>query len=222
VACAEWPSCHKNSLVRRKGCGCLNSHLCSKAQTNGKTVVTRKIKHLQKCFSVLFYTEQPLKCLQMFYSKTFAKMLQNTFANVLACWTHVKDRRWLHLYNKRRYVCIYVPYGRPNGWADRDQTWHTHSWECPPRECFCQGQCQGHSCMRAGVTITKHPESDTRRMLLKLHPEDGGGDTWRNSIRMTDNYSSSNEARRRRRRAASAAGASRTPSGGGVTTASVK
>jgi len=36
----------------------------------------------------------------------------------------------LYLYNKRRYVClfvclsvcIYVPYGRPNGWADRDQT----------------------------------------------------------------------------------------------------
>ena len=35
-----------------------------------------------------------------------------------------------YLYNKRRYdclsvclsVCIYVPYGRPNGWADRDQT----------------------------------------------------------------------------------------------------
>ena len=27
VACAEWPSCHRNSLVRMKGCGCLNSHL---------------------------------------------------------------------------------------------------------------------------------------------------------------------------------------------------
>jgi len=32
VACAEWPSCHKNSLVRRKGCGCLNSHLCIKGK----------------------------------------------------------------------------------------------------------------------------------------------------------------------------------------------
>ena len=31
-----------------------------------------------------------------------------------------------YLYNKRRYVClsvmIYVPYGQPNDWADRDQT----------------------------------------------------------------------------------------------------
>jgi len=33
----------------------------------------------------------------MFYAKTFAKMLQNIFANVLACWTHVEDRRWLHV-----------------------------------------------------------------------------------------------------------------------------
>ena len=24
-------------------------------------------------------------------------------------------------------VCIYVPYGRPNGWADRDQTWHSRT-----------------------------------------------------------------------------------------------
>jgi len=27
VACAEWPSCHRNSLVLINGCGCLNSHL---------------------------------------------------------------------------------------------------------------------------------------------------------------------------------------------------
>ena len=27
-----------------------------------------------------------------------------------------------YLYNKRRYVCLFVPYGRPNGWADRDET----------------------------------------------------------------------------------------------------
>ena len=52
------------------------------------------------------------------------------------------------------FVCIYVPYGRPNGWADRHQTWHTHS--CPPRECFCLGQCQGHSCVRAGVTEVRN------------------------------------------------------------------
>jgi len=41
----------------------------------------------------------------MFYKRFYAKdvcinvveHLQNTFANVLACWTHVKDRRWLHV-----------------------------------------------------------------------------------------------------------------------------
>jgi len=47
-------------------------------------------------------------------------------------------------------VCLFVPYGRPNGWANRDETWHTHS--CPPRECFWQDQCQGHSRMPARVT----------------------------------------------------------------------
>jgi len=85
-------------------------------------------------------------------------------------------------------ACIYVPYGRPNGWADRDQTWHTHS--CPPRECFCQGQCQGHSCMRVGVTELRNTRSAARkrqlantaqttsggwgrRTLTKLRPDDG-------------------------------------------------
>jgi len=27
-----------------------------------------------------------------------------------------------HLYNKRQYVCLFVPYSRPNSWADRDET----------------------------------------------------------------------------------------------------
>ena len=30
--------------------------------------------------------------------------------------------RRVNLYNKSGYVCLFVPYGRPNGWADRDQT----------------------------------------------------------------------------------------------------
>jgi len=110
------------------------------------------------------------------------------------------------------FVClsVSVPYGRPNGWADRDQTWHTHS--CPPRECFCQGQCQGHSCMRASDRITKHLER-----CAKATP----GERLRNSVRTTGNYSLSNEARRCRRRAASAwRESSRTPSGGRVITAS--
>ena len=61
-------------------------------------------------------------------------------------------------------VCIYVPYGLPNGWADRDQTWHTHS--CPPRECFCQGQCQGHSRMRAGLTEVRNTRNAARKRHL--------------------------------------------------------
>jgi len=71
------------------------------------------------------------------------------------------------------FVCLFVSYGRPNGWADRDQTWHMHS--CPPRECFWQGQCQGHQCMHAGVTENpgKRRESDTWRTMHKLRPEDG-------------------------------------------------
>ena len=64
---------------------------------------------------------------------------------------------------------------------------------------------------------TKHPESDTWRTMLKLRPDDGGGDTCRTITKLR---SSRNEARRRRRRAASANGASRTPSGGRVIRAS--
>jgi len=43
------------------------------------SVVACKIKHLQKRFSVLFYVYVTTsKCVwQMFYAKTFAKMLQN-------------------------------------------------------------------------------------------------------------------------------------------------
>jgi len=46
--------------------------------------------------------------------------------------TSIHDRKWnLHRLNKRRYVCLFiclsVADGRPNGWADQDQTWHgTH------------------------------------------------------------------------------------------------
>jgi len=32
-----------------------------------------------------------------------------------------------YLHNKRRYVCLSVADGWPNGWADQDQTWHRDS-----------------------------------------------------------------------------------------------
>ena len=87
------------------------------------------------------------------------------FSYILVLIAAATDFSWLFivifpdLYNKRRYVCLFVPYGQPNGWADRDQTWHTHS--CPPRECFWQGQCQGHSRMRAGLTEVRNTRNAT-------------------------------------------------------------
>ena len=44
---------------------------------------------------------------------------------------------------------------------------------------------------------TKHPESDTWRTMLKLRPDDGGGDTCRTITKLR---SSRNEARRRYQR----------------------
>jgi len=91
-----------------------------------------------------------------------------------------------HLYNKRRYVCLFVCLsvsmfrmaGQTAGPIETKLDTRTH---VHPGECFCQGQCQGHSCMRVGVTELQNTlrESDTWRSLLKLRPEDGGGDTWR-------------------------------------------
>jgi len=132
---------------------------------------------------------------------------------------------WLTIYIIKgvMFVCFYVPYGRPNGWADRDQTWHMHS--CPSRECFCQGQCQGHLCMRAGVTELRNTRKTTPGERCSNYVRRTGeatpGERLRNSVRTMGNYSSSNEARRHRHRAASAEGASRTPSGGRVITASI-
>ena len=81
----------------------------------------------------------------------------------------------INLYNKRRYVClsvcIYVPYGRPNGWADRDQTWHTHS--CPSRSVSVKVI---HVCVREWQnyeTPGTLRESDTWRTLTKLRKDDG-------------------------------------------------
>jgi len=97
---------------------------------------------------------------------------------------------------------IYVLHSRPNGWADRDETWHTHSR--PLTECFWQGQCQViHVCLREWQKY----ETPAMRHLA-------------NDYETPSNYSSTNKARRRKRQAASAAGRSRTPSRGRVLTAS--
>ena len=91
-------------------------------------------------------------------------------------------RIYMYIIKGDMFVClsvmIYVPYGRPNGWADRDETWRTHS--CPPRECFWQGQCQGHSRMRAELTEIRNTRKATpgerRITVLTLRPDDGRGD----------------------------------------------
>ena len=59
-------------------------------------------------------------------------------------------KSWLHLYNKRRYVCLSVSMFRMAGQTagpietKLDTRTHVHPGS------VCQGQCQGHSCMRAG------------------------------------------------------------------------
>ena len=72
-----------------------------------KTVVTCKIKHLQKCFTapdfprlcrgrknvvkMFCFTCNHLLCsTRVQHAKTFAKHLQKCFANVLRQWLHVK------------------------------------------------------------------------------------------------------------------------------------
>jgi len=100
--------------------------------------------------------------------------LNNWFNTIYIYSSNVSNAK-LHLYNKRRYVClfvclfvmIYVPYSWPNGWADRDETWHTHS--CPSRECFWQGQCQGHSRMPARVTEVRECDTYTLNFFQVMY-----------------------------------------------------
>jgi len=87
------------------------------------------------------------------------------------------------------FVMIYVLYGRPNDWTDRDETWHTHS--CPPRECFWQGQCQGHSCMCAWLTEVRNTRKATPGKRCSNYVRTTGEATpserlW-NSVRRTGN-----------------------------------
>jgi len=68
-----------------------------------------------------------------------------------------------HLHNKTQYVCLSVADGRPNGWADQDQTWHRES--CWPRECFSQGQ--GHLSVREFMPATPGEQRWTMRALAE-------------------------------------------------------
>ena len=127
-----------------------------------------------------------------------------------------------YLYNKRRYVClfvcIYVPYGRIE--TKLDTRTHVH-----PGSVSVKVNIKViHVCVREWQNY----ETPAKRHLANAAQTTSGGrgettpgERLRNSVRTTGNNSSSNEARRRRRRAASAEGASRTPSGGRVITASI-
>ena len=57
------------------------------------------------------------------------------------------------------FVSLYAGDGRPNGWADQDQTWHGDS--CRPRERFRQGQGQGHVVPNANKTPYRGPQWPT-------------------------------------------------------------
>ena len=75
-----------------------------------------------------------------------------------------------NLYNKRRYVCLSVCLsvsmfrmaGQTAGPIETKLD--THS--CSPRECFCQGQYQGHSCTRAAVTELRNTWNAARKRHL--------------------------------------------------------
>ena len=115
----------------------------------------------------------------------------------------------LHLYNKRRYVCLSVSMFRM---ADRSRPNLTHALM------FTQGVFLSRSMSRSFMyacgsdSITKHPERYAKATpgercsnYVWRTGEATPGERLRNSVRTTSNYSSSNEARRRTRRAASAA-----------------
>ena len=124
-----------------------------------------------------------------------------------------------NLYNKRRYVCLFVCLSVCSVWPakrlGRSRRNLTHALMSTQGVFLARSMSRSFVYACGSDRIAKHPESDTWRTLLKLRPEDGEatpGERLRNSVRTTGNYSSSNEARRR----------AATPSGGRVITASAK
>jgi len=74
---------------------------------------------------------------------------------------------------------IYVPYGRPNGWADRDQTWqrtHVHPGSVSGKVNVKVIHVRVRDWLKYETPGTLR-ESDTWQTVLKLRPDDGGGDT---------------------------------------------
>ena len=59
------------------------------------------------------------------------------------------------------FVCLSVSMFRMAGQTAGPIETKLDTLSCPPRECFCQGQCHGHSCMRAGVTELRNTRKAT-------------------------------------------------------------
>ena len=134
--------------------------------------------------------------------------------------------RYLHLYNKRRYVCLFVCLS-VSMFRMAGQTAGPIETKLDTRTHVHPGSVSGkvnvkviHVCVRDWQkyeTPGTLRESDTRRTMLKLRPEDGGGDT----CRLPNDYETPSGRRVIARvTTRGAAGASRTPSGGRVIRAS--
>ena len=140
-----------------------------------------------------------------------------------------------HLYNKRRYVCLFVclfvclylcsvwPAKR----LGQSTPNLTHALMSTQGVFLSRSMSRSFMYACGSDRITKRPARCAKATpgercsnYVRRTGEATPGERLWNSVRTMDNYSSSNEARRRRRRAASAEGASRTPSGGRVITAS--
>jgi len=121
------------------------------------------------------------------------------------------------------FVCLSVSMFRMAGQTAGPIETKLDTHSCPPRECFCQGKCQGHSCMRAGVTELRNTRNAARKRHLVNAAQTTSGQRERQHLANAYETPSglrvitASVTRRRRRRAASAEGTSRTPSGGRVT-----
>ena len=98
------------------------------------------------------------------------------------------------LYNKRRYVCLSVCLYLCSVWPakrlGRSRPNLTHVLMSTQGVFLARSMSRSFTYACGSDRITKHPESDTWRTLLKLRTEDGGGDTWRmiTKLRPDDGY----------------------------------
>jgi len=80
------------------------------------------------------------------------------------------------------FVCLSVSMFRMAGQTAGPIETKLDMHSCPPRECFCQGQCQGHSCIRAGVTELRNTRNAARKRHLANAAQTTsggrGGNTW--------------------------------------------